>query len=64
MTTETSENVPPACVDSGGLDQTAHMYGQIITKTCLYNFDLLKPHFYIGKLGYSLFFLFMLKDID
>ena len=24
---------------------------QFITKTCLYNFDPLKPHFYIVKLG-------------
>ena len=23
-----------------------------ITKTCLYNFDPLKPHFYIVKLGF------------
>ena len=38
-----------------------------ITKTCLYNFDPLKPHFYIVKLGftgYTLFFLFLLKTID
>ena len=36
-------------------------------KTYLYNFDLLKPHFYIAKLGlqgYTLFFLFLLKNID
>ena len=26
---------------------------QIITKTCLYNFDPLKPHFYIVKLGFT-----------
>ena len=35
-----------------------------ITKTRLYNFDPLKPHFYIVKLGftgYTLFFLFLLK---
>ena len=35
-----------------------------ITKTYLYNFDPLKPHFYIVKLGftgYTLFFLFLLK---
>ena len=25
---------------------------KIITKTCLYNFDPLKPHFYIVKLGF------------
>ena len=24
-----------------------------IAKTCLYNFDLLKPHFYIVKLGFT-----------
>ena len=33
-----------------------------ITKTCLYNFDPLKPHFYIIKLGftgvYIIFFYF------
>ena len=36
-------------------------------KTCLYNFDPLKPHFYIlnwGLQGYTLFFLFLLKNID
>ena len=25
----------------------------IITKPCLYNFDPLKPHFYIVKLGFT-----------
>ena len=38
-----------------------------ITKTYLYNFNPLKPHFYIVKLGftgYTLFFLFLLKNID
>ena len=38
-----------------------------ITKTCLCNVDPLKPHFYIVKLGfteYTLFFLFLLKNID
>ena len=40
---------------------------QRITKTSLYNFDPLKPHVYIVKLGligYTLFFLFLLKNID
>ena len=40
---------------------------QIITKTCLYNFDLLKPHFYTvkrGLQGYTLFCLFLLKNIE
>ena len=38
-----------------------------IRKTYLYNFDPLKPHFYIVKLdlqGYKLFVLFLLKNID
>ena len=37
---------------------------KIIRKTYLYNFDPLKLHFYIVKLGlqgYTLFFLFLLK---
>ena len=25
----------------------------VITKTCLYNFDLLKPHFYIVRMGFT-----------
>ena len=40
----------------------------IITKTCLHNFDPLKPHIYLVKLGftvvYIIFFLFLLKNID
>ena len=28
-------------------------YSSCITKTCLYNFDPLKPHFYIVKLGFT-----------
>ena len=38
-----------------------------ITKTYLYNFDPLKPHLYIVKLGFTgvyIIFLFLLKDID
>ena len=38
-----------------------------ITKTYLYNFDPFKPHFNVVKLGlqgYTLFFLFLLKNID
>ena len=39
-----------------------------ITKTYLYNFDPLKPHFYIVKLEftgvYIIFFLFLLKNIE
>ena len=29
------------------------VHGQPITKTSLYNFDPLKPHFYIVKLGFK-----------
>ena len=38
-----------------------------ITKTRLYNFDPLKPHFYTVKLGFTevyIIFLFLLKTID
>ena len=38
-----------------------------ITKTRLYNFDPLKPHFYIVKLGFAgvyIIFLFAKKNID
>ena len=38
-----------------------------ITKTCLYNFDPLKHHLYIVKLGFTgvnIIFLILLKNID
>ena len=38
-----------------------------ITKTLLYNFDPLKPHFYIVKLGFTevyIIFLISAKNID
>ena len=38
-----------------------------ITNTCLYNFDPLKPHFYIVKLGFTgvyIIFLISAKNID
>ena len=38
-----------------------------ITKTCLYNFDPLKPHFYIVKLGFTgvdIIFLTSAQNID
>ena len=54
--------------DSCGKQEAASLvFKTSITKTCLYNFDPLKPHFYIVKLGftgYTLFFLFLLKNID
>ena len=37
-----------------------------ITKTCLYNFDPIKPHFYIVKGGlqeYTLFVLFVCVEV-
>ena len=39
----------------------------IITKTCLYNIDPLKPHFYIVKLGFTglyIIFLISVQNID
>ena len=32
-----------------------------ITKTCLYNFDPLKPHFYLVKLGFTGVFIIFLQ---
>ena len=43
------------CLNKHNSDET-----QLITKTYVYNFDPLKPHFY----GYTLFFIFLLKNID
>ena len=43
------------------------LWVQIITKTCLYNFDPHKPHFYIVKLGFTgvyIIFLISAKNID
>ena len=40
---------------------------EVITKTCLYNFDPLKPHFYIVKLGFTgvyIIFLISAQNID
>ena len=39
----------------------------LITKTCLYNFDPLKPHFYIVKLVFTrvyIIFLISTQNID
>ena len=39
----------------------------LIMKTCLYNFDSLKPHFYIVKLGFTgvyIIFLISAQNID
>ena len=38
-----------------------------ITKTCLYNFDPLKPHFYIVKMGFTgvyIIFIISAQNID
>ena len=37
----------------GPIDGQPTWYHNTITKTCLYNIDLLKPHFYIVKLGFT-----------
>ena len=37
-------------------------YEWFITKTCLYNFDSLKPHFYVVKLGFTgVYILFLIS---
>ena len=43
------------------------MFTILITKTCLYNFDPLKPHFYIVKLGFTgvyIIFVISAQNID
>ena len=40
---------------------------RVFTKTCLYNLDPLKPHFYIVKLGFTgvyIIFLISAQNID
>ena len=37
----------------GSRKSLLHSEKRRITKTCLYNFDPLKPHFYIVKLGFT-----------
>ena len=48
--------------------RTRHMQDSFcITKTCLYNFDPLKPHFYIVKLGFAgvyIIFVISAKNIN
>ena len=39
-------------------------YLPLITKTRLYNFDSLKPHFYIVKLGFTGVYIIFLNQID
>ena len=53
------------------VDETKKSYAMLktefITKTCLYNFDPLKPHSYIVKLGFTgvyIIFLISAKNID
>ena len=41
----------------------ACVYKVCITKTCLYNFDPLKPHFYIVKLGFTgVYIIFLISE--
>ena len=44
-----------------------NLFFLIIRKTCLYNFDPLKPHFYIVKLGFTgvyIIFLISAQNTD
>ena len=52
---------------SGRILMISKYKDQSITKTCLYNFDPLKPHFYIVKLGFTgvyIMFLISAQNID
>ena len=48
--------------------QSYIVHYHVIMKTCLYNFDLLKPHFYIVKLGFTginiIFLILLKKNLD
>ena len=57
-------NVPCVNLDDVTPAGRAREFGPDITKTYLYNFDPLKPHFYIVKLGFAgvqVIFSFLLK---
>ena len=48
-------------------DEFEAVYACSITKTCLYSFDPIKPHFYIVKLGFTgvyIIFLISAQNID
>ena len=59
---------PPHRGDHNDRHDPPYMRQCTITKTRLYNFDPLKPHFYIVKVGFTgvhnIIFLFLLKNID
>ena len=64
----TDHAVTPS-TDNGGQRKGAHrcVEYELITKTYLYNFDPLKPHFYIVKLGFTgvyIIFLISAQNID
>ena len=49
------------------MSQMLLVFKKHITKTCLYNFDPLKPHFYIVKLGFTgvyIIFVISAQNID
>ena len=64
----------PARHDLNSVDRAVRLNGSLgntrfsyIRKTCLYNFDPLKPHFYIVKLGFTgvyIIFLISAQNID
>ena len=73
------QKLPPFCLGVG-VEEELHLkvnncsfwgksisHKSCITKTYLYNFYPLKPHFHIVKLGFTgvyIIFLFLLKNID
>ena len=65
MTEETNlyRNEHSSCMTGVAMGQNL----KTITKTCLYNFDPLKPHFYIVELGFTgvyISFLMSAQNID
>ena len=51
---------PKICILTLGLKYFLPCILADITKTCLYNFDPLKPHFYIVKLGFTVVYIIFL----
>ena len=63
----TNSLIPSAAETVNWLQSLKYLSFYAITKTYLYNFDPLKPHFYIVKLGFTgvyIIFLISAQNID
>ena len=53
MNVNTPRDKQWVALDLPKLTKMCSLFQIVIAKTCLYNFDPLKPHFYIVKLGFT-----------